>query len=395
MTAAEATAARELAERQFERPLVSVFLDLDPARFATAPARATEINSLLDQGQQLLHAGGLEHSDRIALEQDIRRVGVYLTSELDPSGTHGVAVYCSGREGLFEAIRLPHQVPSEIVIDRVPMLEPLLPAPEPLCVCVALVNRRDARFFIPRGAGRLREQRFEESVADQVHGQHRQGGWSEANYERSIENDVDAHLRRAADRLYEIWRSEQFDRLVLGGPHEVVTRFMPQLHADLRGVLDDAELALDVNSSTAGDIDQALAPLRHRWRELAQWDALQRLLSTMAVRDGTSIGIEDTLAALGRRQVGALVLAPRTDARGCECPVCGQLYPAGSGRRCGADGGDLRELHSLRSAMIRSALLQDADVIVLEDFDDRPEIAAFDGVGAILRYSLHASAPPA
>jgi peptide subunit release factor 1 (eRF1) len=115
----------------------------------------------------------------------------------------------------------------------------------------------------------------------------------------------------------------------------------------------------------------------------------------MAVRDGTSIGIEDTLAALGRRQVGALVLAPRTDARGCECPACGQLYPAGGGRRCSADGSDLRELHSLRSAMIRSALLQDADVIVLEDFDDRPEIAAFDGVGALLRYSIHASAPPA
>ena len=37
-------------------------------------------------------------------------------------------------------------------------------------------------------------------------------------------------------------------------------------------------------------------------------------------------------------------------------------------------------------AMIRSALLQDAEVIVLGDFEDRPEIAAFSGVGVILRY---------
>jgi hypothetical protein len=36
--------------------------------------------------------------------------------------------------------------------------------------------------------------------------------------------------------------------------------------------------------------------------------------------------------------------------------------------------------------MIRAAVLQDASVIVLDDFDDRPELASFDGVGAILRY---------
>jgi hypothetical protein len=387
VSVAEATAARELAERRFDHPLVSCFLDLDPSRFATGAARATEINSLLDQAQQWLTASSLEHDDRVALEQDIERVGSYLISELDPSGTHGVAVYCSGRAGLFEAIRLRHQVQPEIVIDQVPVLEPLLPAPEPKCVCVALVNRRDARFFIPRESDGPRQHWAEETVEDQVHGQHRQGGWSEANYERSIENDVDAHLRRAAERLHQLSRSEVFDRLVLGGPHEVVTRFTAQLHADLRAVLDDAEVALDVNTSAAADVEQALLPLRQRWRELAQWEALQQLLSTMAMRDGTAIGIESTIAALGRRQVGALVLAPRTDARGCECPVCGQLYPSRDASTCDADGTELRSVPSLRSAMIRAALLQDADVIVLADFDDRPEIAAFQGVGAILRYS--------
>lgn len=385
MTAAEATAVRELAERQFEHPLVSAFLDLDPSRFATGGARATEINSLLDQAQQRLHAQPLEDGDRLALESDIKRIGSYLSAELDPSGTHGVAVYCSGRESLFEAIRLPYPVPSEVVIGMIPKLEPLLPAPEPACVCVALVNRRDARFFVPGGNAKLREHRLEEQGHNRIHGQHRQGGWSEANYERSIEADVDAHLRRSAELLYQLWRSENFDRLVLGGPHEVVTRFTPELHADLRGVLDEAEVALDVNSSSAADVDEALVPLRQRWRELAQWEALQRLLSTMGVRDGTTIGVHDTLAALGRRQVGALVLSPRADSPGCQCPQCGQLYD-GNGANCQADGSKLRRVHSLRSAMIRSAVLQDAEVIVLEDFVDRPELSAFDGVGAILRY---------
>jgi hypothetical protein len=384
LIAADVAAARQLAERRFQHPLVSAFLDLDPLRFATSGARATEINSLLDHAQQRLHAQPLEHQDRVALERDIRRVGSYLTAELDTSGARGVAVYCSAREALFEAIPVPHAVTSDIVIEPIPKLEPLLPAPEPARVCVTLINRRDARFFITRDATRLSEHRAEQ-IHDQVHGQHRQGGWSEANYERSIEADVDAHLRRCAERLHRLSRAAEFERLVLGGPHELVTRFTAELHADLRSVLDEGELALDVNTAAAADVDDALLPLRQRWRELAQWQALRRLLATID-REGTAVGLPDTLGALGRRQVSALVLGPRTDAQGGECPQCGQLYTGGNGDRCDADGDRLRPLHSLRSAMIRSAVLQDAEVIVLDDLDDRPEIAAFTGVGAILRY---------
>ena len=386
LTPSEVTAARELAARNFGHPLISAFLDLDPTRFTTGAARATEINSLLDKAQQQLYAHPREHEERTALERDIKRIGSYLIADLDPSGAHGVAVYCSSQQSLFEVIRLHHPVTSDIVIETIPKLEPLLPAHEPACVCVTLVNRRDARFFIPHGSAKLGEHRFEEQLHDEVRGQHRQGGWSEANYERSIEADVDAHLRRAGERLYGLLRTHRFDRLVVGGPHEVVTRFTSDLHADLRAVLDEAELALDVNTTSATEIDEALLPLRQRWRELAQWDALQRLLSTTHQREGTSAGIEDTLGALGRRQVSALVLGPRADAQGGECPQCGQLFVTDNGKRCEADGRELRRLHSLRSAMIRSALLQDADVIVLDDFEDRPEIAAFTGVGAILRY---------
>jgi hypothetical protein len=126
---AETTALRQLAERRFQHPLLSAFLNIDPVRFNNAAARATEINSLLDQAQQQLHAQSLDHQDRLALEQDIKRVGSYLSGELDPAGVHGVAIFCSSRETLFEAIRLPHPVASDIVIQLIPKLEPLLPAP--------------------------------------------------------------------------------------------------------------------------------------------------------------------------------------------------------------------------------------------------------------------------
>jgi hypothetical protein len=43
MSGTVTTAARQLAERHFDHPLSSAFIDLDPSRFATAGARATEV----------------------------------------------------------------------------------------------------------------------------------------------------------------------------------------------------------------------------------------------------------------------------------------------------------------------------------------------------------------
>lgn len=55
--------ARRLSERHTAHPVISLYLDLDPERFATAPARAAQIRSLVDQAaRELDEAGdGLSH----------------------------------------------------------------------------------------------------------------------------------------------------------------------------------------------------------------------------------------------------------------------------------------------------------------------------------------------
>lgn len=374
--------ARRLAQRRFEHPLLSASLDLDPTRFATAAARATEINSLVDEARRQLRQGALDHADRAALKGDVERVERYLTRELDASGALGVACYCSKRAQLFEAVALKTPTESAIWLEPLPRLEPLLPALEPALVCVALVSRREARLLMrPRGRTAIDDQSFE----DPVHGKHRQGGWSQANYERSIEADVDAHLQRTATRLHQLWQQQRFDRLVLGGPHEVVVRLSAVLHPVLREILDPAELPLEPGPNSAVEVEAALEPLRARWRELAQTEALQNLLATLDGRPGVSANLGATLAALEQRQVDSLVLGLHADPKGAICPTCEQLYRE-SEHACPADGSRLVPVPSLRSAMIRAAIRQDAKVIVLSDLDDRPEVGAFGGVGALLRY---------
>src|SRR5271165_4051072 len=59
---------RRLAQTKAEEETVlSLYLDLDPHRFATAPARASEIDSLLDGAHREIESGERSHAERKAL----------------------------------------------------------------------------------------------------------------------------------------------------------------------------------------------------------------------------------------------------------------------------------------------------------------------------------------
>src|SRR5207302_1835631 len=67
-------ALRDLAQiRAREQTVLSLYLDLDPAWFATAPARATEIDSLLDGAHREVEAGERPHRERQELRRALTR----------------------------------------------------------------------------------------------------------------------------------------------------------------------------------------------------------------------------------------------------------------------------------------------------------------------------------
>src|SRR5690242_20087554 len=105
-------AARRLISRELKHPVVSLYLDLDPGRFATAPARSSQVNSLVDEaGREVEADAGLSHEDRQALREDLERIRAYLHSDDPPfQGAGALAVFCSLRDDLFDAVQLPRSV---------------------------------------------------------------------------------------------------------------------------------------------------------------------------------------------------------------------------------------------------------------------------------------------
>jgi len=249
---------RSLAELRLDRPLVlSLYLNLDPSEFATPPARKTSVRSLIDAADRRLRdQKGLKHEEQTALQASLKRASEFLENDLPTDGAHALAVFVSEESDLFQVLKLPRAVPNEVAIGRSPLVGPLARVARRERWCVALVNRRDARIFRGSPDG-LREV---EQIHDDVFGQHDQGGWSQARYQRGIEKEKDDHLKNTCDALMRHFKRQPFERLIVGGPREVVTDFESKLHGYLQERLA-GRIEVDVEHSNADEVLDSARPL--------------------------------------------------------------------------------------------------------------------------------------
>ena len=372
--------ARRLIEHRTGHPVISLYLDLDPKRFATPPARATQIRSLIDQAtRQLDAAGGLSHSELVGLRADLQRIDDYLTSREPPfEGAHGLGVFCSGLDDLFEVVQLSRPTPGRVVIARSPYVEPLVATLQERRWLVALVSRRAGR-VLGGSVDRLQE---EVNFDEYVHGQHEQGGWSQARYERSVEKDTEDHLRRVADGLNQRWRSERFDRAAVGGPVEIVPRLEAHLAAEVRAHLAPQRVEVDLSRAHDAEIRRALAKLVVEDEEHLERQALDRLAAGIGTGGRAVGGPENTTAALNERRVETLLLDQSFDRPAGRCLTCGLLLLA-DGARCPVDGSRTERLEHLREAAVEAALAQDAGVMIVRH---HPDLGPHQGIGALLRF---------
>ena len=341
---------RRLAELRPERGLVlSVFFNLDPSEFGTPAARATEVNSVVTAATHKVdEAEGLEHGERQALRADVERVREVLQrSDVATDGTHGLAVFACGPANLLEVVRLSHPIESRAIVDDHPCVEPLVRAGANERWCVLLVNRRKARIFTGTADGLEEVDRIE----GDTHSQHDQGGWSQARYQRSVEQEKLNHVGHALATLFARFKRRPFDHLVVGAPDELVAEVEERMHPYLRARLA-GRLGIDVENSSAADVRAAAAEVVDRHVAAVERDALQRMHQGIGRGDRGVSRPEPVMEALEQARVEILLLAEDFDAP--------ELDDA-----------------------LEKAITQSAEVIVVRHHDD---LVMHGGIGAVLRF---------
>jgi peptide chain release factor subunit 1 len=368
---------RRLADVKPERGRVlSVILNLDPTEFATPPARSTAVTSVLTEAaHRVEEADGLDHEERGALKEDVERVReALMASDIAQNGTRAVAVYACKPADLLEVVRINRPVESAVVLDRKPYLEPLVAEAHEERWCVLLVNRRNARFFVGDGGGLEETDRIE----DDVHRQHDQGGWSQANYQRSVEKEKVDHLVHVGEVAFSAYKHRGFDRLLVGAPDELVNELEQKLHPYLRERIA-ARLHLDVENSSIEDVRSAAGAAIEDWRQRCERDALDRLTEGVGRGGRGAAGLAAVLQALNEQRVDTLLVAENFRSAGGRDPETGMLHAGDHGPA----GNELERCENIVEPAIEKAIEQSARVIKVRYHDD---LGPLGGIGAVLRY---------
>jgi peptide chain release factor subunit 1 len=370
---------RRLADLRPQRGRVlSVYLNLDPSELPTPPARASAISSLINDAQRKVdELSDLPHDDRMALRADVEHVREVLAQpDIANAGTRAIAVFACAPAGVLETVRLAHRVEPRVVVDGSPYLEPLVREGTDERWCVLLCNRRAARVFL--GTPEALEET--DRVEDDVHSHHHQGGWSQARYQRSVEEEVRDHLDHVAHVVFDVFKRWGIDHLLIGAPEETRGDLERLLHPYLRERLG-GRVHVDIEHATLDEVRAETAKAVREIERRREADALERFRQGVGSGGRAAAGIDEVLAALNEARVGTLLLGAGFASSGYVDPATGLLAgPGGSGP---VSGGALEAVDDIVERAVEKALESSAHVLVVRHHDD---LALHGGIGALLRY---------
>jgi peptide subunit release factor 1 (eRF1) len=354
-----------------EGRVLSVFLNLDPTEFATPSARSSAITSVLTAAAHKVESKeGLTHDERMALRDDVDRVREVLLSDVASNGTRAVAVYACGPADLLEVVRLRRPVTNQVVLDRTAFVEPLVLHGTDESWLVLVTNRRAARLFVGPGDALDETDR----IVDDVHSKHDQGGWSQSNYQRSVEKEVGDHLTHAAEVAFDLYKKRSLDRVLIGAPDELLPEFKSKLHPYLRERIA-GRIVVDVENASLDDVCSAARPLIEEHVRKCEREALDRLAQGVGTGGRGAAGIAEVLDALNQARVETLLIAENFRASGRVDLEAGLLLPVG------AESGE--EVEDIVEPAIEKAIEQSATAMVVRHHDD---LVPLGGIGAVLRF---------
>jgi peptide chain release factor subunit 1 len=370
---------RDLAEFEAENGCaISLYLHLDP-RLAPTPGDVdTRIRSLLDEGAKAGEARRpeLTHAQRKALKADFERIRRYYDHDFVRDGARGLAIFAAGLDNVWRPLPLTESVDDEIRVSNELYLAPLVPlVGRGEGALVVAVSRERGQIYRLR-AGRLEEV---ENLSDTQPRRHDQGGWSQARYQRRIDNLALEHLRDVADRLDAIVRRERGLRMIVVATDDAWAELSELLSQEAAAAVV-GRAAAEAHASPAQLLDVSL-PVLEEWRSRMERETVERWREE-AGRDGRATGgWAATLEAASDGRVEILLVQTGAERTAWRCPACGRLAAAAG--KCPLDGTSLEQSSDALDLVVHQTLTHGGSVWSVRHHHD---LEPLEGIGAVLRY---------
>lgn len=355
-------------------PVISLYLNTQPDSHGHDHYELFLRKELLNRGK----SWPASSSERESFDQDVTRIQTYLENELKPS-SNGLALFACHGAGLFQAVQLNVPVDEHrVYVYNQPHLFHLAWLDDAYPRYAALLtDANSARIFV-FGLGETAD--VEEVTGKKVQ-RVKVGGWSQARYQRRVENAHRDHAKEAIDTLDKIVRQERIQHVILAADPAMVPVLKEQLPKHLHEKLVDV-FQMDTKASEQQILQATLEKMRE---QDANTDAekVERLFSQARSHGLAVLGPQETLEALANGQVDEVLLSAELErTHPNEEPVEAILAPElpdaeGSTETDGprpALLADLLVTHA-RQTSARVSFIEDASLL-----------ASVDGVGAFLRW---------
>ncbi|MCI0390410.1 MAG: host attachment protein [Acidobacteria bacterium] len=315
--------------------------------------------------------------ERESFNRDTDRINEYLRDELRPS-SNGAAIFaCSAEGDFFEAVQFDAPIEeNHLYTSYQPHIYSLARFIDHYSPYIALVADTNTAHLYVFGAGEELEQR---SVISPKVNRTMIGGWSQARYQRHIDNYHLHHAKEVVEELDRVAREENIERIVLAGDEVIIPLLREHLPQRLQEMVINV-LRLDITTPEHEVMKASFEVVRaHDARKDAE--KVEKLLDKYLGSGFAVTGARDTLIALTLGQVEeVLVSASEQDVHDDLVGKEAELVP---GIPEGVVGNGVTRNAVIADELVARACQTDAEVTFIED---AARLAAHGGVGAKLRY---------
>ena len=316
---------------------------------------------------------------RQSLARDLERLTQWGQQHLQSTGEStmpGVALFACAEADLWVEFPSPLPFEDEFTVADRPMLRQLARLDEDYTnALLVLVDSRAARIYEVVLGGFLAETDF----ASEVPGRHKQGGWAQARYQRHVQEHIDRHYKEVAAYIASYMAAHPHTQLILSGHNDIVADFRHWLPPSVQAqVLETVSLDMHDDRHRILEVAQDVLQRHEREEELA---TVQLLVNRAGHGGLADLGLQATVEAVNTARVHKLVMQRDFHRSGWRCRTCGALA-AETHLQCVQCGGEVTTVE-LGEAMVQAVLQADG---LVELIAPDPRLAAYEGVGALLRY---------
>ena len=365
-------------------PVVSLYLDTRPNQHGRDQHQAFTRKELKARSRTY----PANSPERESLDRDIEQIVRLLDNDLNPSA-NSVAIFACSAGELFETVQSSGVVPQHgLYIGDRPHLYPLARLESQSPRYAALVTDTNTAHILVISAGELVADREVKNVKTKATSQ---GGWSQARYQRHIENFHIQHVKEVVAALDRVVQDEGITHILISCDEVALPLLREQLPKQLADKVVD-HIRVEAHAA-ASEVLKASMDAMHKLNAKTDREKVDAAIGAYRAGALGIVGPEDTLAALIKGQVDELLIT--ADLQRMEPVAVGKTVGMANDARipepvlestsAGEPATTHPEVVRLADELIAKAKQTSARITFVED----PELLSeYGGVAALLRFKI-------